>query len=785
MSDSGKKILLRFKRRWLLWQGLESLLYGLGPAVLLYVLTFDRLLALVIGAGIAVLVLVLRKPWRLTLERIVSYVDAHSDAMQHSTGLLLLPENQLSNLARLQRHDINRTLSQSRNQLRPQVSFRAALAVFALFAVLAFVGYTFDWTDTFQSTREHPDTQKLSFQPLDSSNLKKIPPVLTSQKLTIRPPSYTKLKPTHQSKMPIRALKGSRVFWNLQFDAPVDSVVWESPEERRAMTASENGYSHSTVLQTSGFYNFGFTDTNGASYRSELYAIEVYEDEPPVVDVRSPKVLVSFAPTGKKIVDVKVSLSDDYGLQDVYIVATVSKGKGESVKFREERLSFDGKLNNEPKRQDLGKQIDLDQLGMDAGDELYFYIGATDNKRPRPNTTRSETFFAVIEDSVSDQFAVESTMGADLMPAYFRSQRQLIIDTEKLIADRDNMPTEKFNATSNALGADQKMLRLKYGQFMGDESDSGIQGGPITLDGDPEVGTSQENHSDDDDPTAAYTHNHDADEEHSAVGHSHEGEEGEEESPLENYLHNHDNPEESTLFTQSLKSQLRQAMNQMWDAELQLRLHHPQKSLPFQYRALKLLQDIKNSSRIYVHRIGFDAPPIKESSRLTGDIASVGTVHTQENREESMTYPAIRKAVERLEILIQNGKTPKAEQRKTSESPTGKTVETSKERSNETRKSVTTNSQSGIILGTADRTLLEEAGKELAALAVHEPGKHLETLQELRWLADMAESDPTQMRTVRDGLLKSLPSLRPNAARRQGWSGGINKLMLQELDTDD
>jgi hypothetical protein len=62
-------------------------------------------------------------------------------------------------------------------------------------------------------------------------------------------------------------------------------------------------------------------------------------------------------------------------------------------------------------------------------------------------------------------------MGVDLMPDYFRSQRQLIIDTEKLIADRNKLPQKEFNSTSNDLGFDQKALRLRYGQFMGDETE--------------------------------------------------------------------------------------------------------------------------------------------------------------------------------------------------------------------------------------------------------------------------------------------------------------------------
>lgn len=125
------------------------------------------------------------------------------------------------------------------------------------------------------------------------------------------------------------------------------------------------------------------------------------------------------------------------------------------------------------KNLNLSKNIDLDQMNMEPGDELYFYIEALDLKRPKPNISRSETFFAVIKDTISDEFAVEGTMGVDQMPDYFRSQRQLIIDTEKLIKDKSKLSKKEFNFKSNELGFDQKVLRLKYGEFMGDESEFG------------------------------------------------------------------------------------------------------------------------------------------------------------------------------------------------------------------------------------------------------------------------------------------------------------------------
>ena len=65
--------------------------------------------------------------------------------------------------------------------------------------------------------------------------------------------------------------------------------------------------------------------------------------------------------------------------------------------------------------------------------------------------------------------------GINLVPQYFRSERQLIIDTEK-----NSSPTARRCPTRNSapapttdLGADQALLRLRYGQFLGEDQEDG------------------------------------------------------------------------------------------------------------------------------------------------------------------------------------------------------------------------------------------------------------------------------------------------------------------------
>ena len=107
------------------------------------------------------------------------------------------------------------------------------------------------------------------------------------------------------------------------------------------------------------------------------------------------------------------------------------------------------------------------------------------------------------------------------------------------------------------------------------------------------------------------------------AGHNHEHEilpEGAEEeeatiAELEPYAHFHDIAEEVTYYDATTSSKLRAALANMWDAELHLRMGNPQKALPYEYRALKLIKQIQQASRIYVERVGFEPPVIKVAEK--------------------------------------------------------------------------------------------------------------------------------------------------------------------------
>lgn len=739
MSKWGYNVLLRFKKRWQLMQVLEILLYALGSAGLVYFLSKNIIFSSIIFAVVCISITLYIKPWQLSLAQVSSYIDSNLKSVEYSSGLLLLPEAQLSSLAKLQKEKVTLAIKENIKGLKPKTNLARSVIICSLLILSGILINHFKIFEGNTSPSTSPEENKIVFKPKDSASIKITPPVLTDQLLTIQYPSYTNTPPFSTSKMDIEALEGSLISWKIKFSTAVDSVILKSNEGYNTMRLKGESYYTSKTLKTSNFYNFKFNDTLGGSYVSELFAIEAIKDKAPVIKIDDLTPFTTFTYNDKKLLRFNTTLTDDFGIAQAAIIATVSKGSGESVKFREEQLSFDNTFTKGAKQQQLSKSIDLDKLKMEPGDELYFYITTSDFKSPNPNTTRSETFFAVIQDTTTYDFAVEGTMGVDLMPAYFRSQRQLIIDTEKLIAEKPELQKQVFNSRSNALGYDQKSLRLKYGEFMGDEAESGIQ---KTEAGDLD----QEHQSEEEDPLAEYSHNHDSDNEHNLVDHSQENhEEDDDEDPLHDYLHNHDDPEESTLFTQSLKSKLRQALNVMWDAELHLRLYEPQKSLPYQYRALKLLQEIKNSARIYVHRIGFDPPPIKEDKRLTGDIDEVSNFRKKEDFDRQYKFEHIHKTISRLEEIISNNE----------------------------------------VIFEGDRKLFEQAGSELAELAIQEPGNYLDTLKKLKWLTEVNDTDINVLSNVQQELMRAIPFKTPIPTTYESASSKLNQLLLLELENNE
>ena len=423
-------------------------------------------------------------------------------------------------------------------------------------------------------------------------------------------------------------------------------LVGSKGQELAFRPGTGNTYTHQDRLIHSGLYAIKAywklpDNRDSLIYQSDFYRLDARPDLAPKIEPASKELYRFHYLKDPKTLAIQAKISDDFRVSQAFVVATVARGSGENVKFREVKLPLSQANFREAT---LTKTLDLNALKFAPGDELYYYWAAFDNRQPEPNFTKSDTYFLVYKDTTQVEESELATMAVNIMPEYFRSQRQIIIDTEKLIANRRKMAQkastlQAFKSQSNEIGFDQKALRLRYGQFLGEEFEKSIGGGGGPPDSDATSGLAASIDS--------YMHKHDEGEgDHAAPaqaqheddhGHSHGGGSNADDSKdpiaamMEQYVHSHDDAETNTFHEQSTRALLKTALENMWQSELQLRLYEPEKALPFEQEALKYLKLSQQKARSYVKKTGFDPPQTKEKeTRLSGEFKNVTDAFRQE-----------------------------------------------------------------------------------------------------------------------------------------------------------
>jgi hypothetical protein len=457
--------------------------------------------------------------------------------------------------------------------------------------------------------------------------------------LKITPPAYTGIPQSTQNSLQISAMKGSRIDWSLQFSDPdLQVFLINSLRDSLAFDRSTSGFQLSDQVNSSGIYAIQAFKGSLLVYESAFFQLEAIPDLAPII-TPSEKELYSYHfnkdGTGKKV---EAELSDDFLVAEVFLVATLARGSGENVKFRETRIPI-SKRNFKTAKLDVN--LDLKALDFKPGDELYYYWAAIDNKRPEPNFSRSDTYFLNFVDSTGMTEEQLMGMAIHVMPDYFRSQRQIIIDTEKLLASKKSITERFFNVTSNEIGYDQKLLRLRYGQYLGEEFENSAGGGAME-EGDPA------------DLLAGFRHDHDHEDEGAglakqaptpekvAIHEEHSNaDDGGLGGILDSYLHNHEDEEMNTYYEASTKNMLKMALEQMWQSELYLRLFEPEKALPYQEKALEYLKTVQQKSRVHVKRTAYGPPPIKEEEkRLSGNLEKLDAqIRKEQVAQEKLIAP--------------------------------------------------------------------------------------------------------------------------------------------------
>lgn len=428
--------------------------------------------------------------------------------------------------------------------------------------------------------------------------------------LRVTPPGYTGVAPFETGARDIVVPQFSEIRWCVNNPRGAQPVV----ELGDGQTLAIGQDCAKLRVEDSLFWR-----VRGAA--STRYNIRVTPDQAPEVAIVEPTELIHLLSQDAKAVQISVAAKDDYAITRASLHMTLARGSGENIRFSDKEVPLP--QSKDPKSRSWKKQWTLAELGMEPGDELYFFVRATDNA-PSPHTAQSPTYTLRLPGP--DAESLDSTaLPTVTKPENLRSQRQIILDTEQLLADmkaHPGMPPATLRNRSEIIASDQAKLRLRYGQFLGEES---------SLFGEDEHGEHEEHHD--------------------AGG----ARPGSELSVMKAFGHAHDQEDNATIFDPQTKAILKRALAAMWDAEKSLRAISPKAALPPEYKALDAIKELQAAERVYLHRTAFVPPALKEEKRMTGDMVGAMS-YKRAQGTASDTVPA--EVRDLIQALSQDGMLP-------------------------------------------------------------------------------------------------------------------------------
>ncbi len=536
--------------------------------------------------------------WWQTKTQVVSWLDSYCPELEDSASLLA-PIDKPSVLASLQRARLESRLKDGLTPLKLRQITQAALpwrrTSVVLSWLLAAAVYAWPASTTLATKRVAP-----------------MPATTTSSStllMSVKPPLYTQIARFQTAPKAIQVPEHSEVSWCVQRDP---ATVLQTAQQIRL----SNGQELSMVVnEQSVCAHWQASETVfwtwSADPKQERLTITVQLDQAPEITIKEPTELLQVLANHAQHIFMQVQVKDDYQVSSASLHMTLARGSGENIRFSDKEVPLPQGVDQ--RTRDWSRRWTLAELGMEPGDELYFFVRVVDNAAKNPHVVRSPTYTLRLPapDAVAEDVSVLPVLAK---PESLRSQRQIIIDTEQLVADIAANPTLSaalIRSRSESIANDQAALRRRYGRFLGEES---------SLFGD----------------------------EHEDADHANEKSNGD---LAAQYGHAHDQEENATLFDEATKKVLRRALVAMWDAEKSLRAITPKLALPAENKALEAIKQLQQADRIYLHKAAFTPPAIKEEKRLSGDVLDVRS----QQRSQNLLDDTVPTEVKELVLALGSG----------------------------------------------------------------------------------------------------------------------------------
>ncbi len=223
------------------------------------------------------------------------------------------------------------------------------------------------------------------------------PPRLEQLRIEARPPAYTRMdRSEHDGVTDLRVLEGT----DLIFSATVEnstavhyrkgdrSLTFEPPSPEAETDLAREVWALRKSAERSGRYRVSAENPN-TYVETREGRLEVDPDTPPGIEILDPARDIRLEPD--EGLGIEVYATDDFGLTDITVHLSIAGRIQEQVEIPPRGIP------GEPVRETtVAAQIDLSSMDVDEGDLVSYYVAATDNRRPQPQSTRSEVFFVEI-----------------------------------------------------------------------------------------------------------------------------------------------------------------------------------------------------------------------------------------------------------------------------------------------------------------------------------------------------------------------------------------------------
>ena len=565
---------------------------------------------------------------RIGTDWLARRLDARDPRMDDSAALLFVDAAHLTPLQRLQQERLRQRLQLAPSpDLRPQWPMSRLVGCTLLAVVLA-AGLLL-WP---RHSASHATDSAAASAPNDKTRPDHTR--VTQVRLQITPPAYTQLPAHNEATFEAKVPERSQVRWRLQFDPmPKSAALAFHDGQRIALVRDGDTWTASRRIDSPLLYRI-VLDAAPPLRPDRLYRLDVAADQAPQVKALMPEDTLTLRREGQRDWSVSFEAQDDYGLAaSAPLRITLAQGEGESIRFEERMLVLAGQGSATRKR--YTHRFDIAALGLAPGSDFVVQLAVTDNRAAGPQTTRSASYILRWPPEDTTETSGLDGLVKKALPAYFRSQRQIIIDSEALLAQRRKLAAEQYLERSDGIGVDQRLLRLRYGQFLGEESEGAPKRPLPTAEADAEpvapprpLLPTADAEDEADAARAQAPREQPAHEERASTptadAHDHEDASsptvfGQAGNVLSEFGHTHDNAEAATLLDPETRRTLKSALDQMWQAELHLRQGRPDLALPYEYKALDYIKQVQQAGRIYLARVGSELPPIDESRRLSGE----------------------------------------------------------------------------------------------------------------------------------------------------------------------